>query len=74
MEAEGAAPGHCDTELTSALVQDPAFTDRLCKRVPAGCWGRVEELNGATVFLAAPASDLVHAQVIFVDGGMTAVV
>ncbi len=74
VNVNGLAPGYYDTELTSALVQDPAFTDWLCKRVPAGRWGRVEELIGATVFLAAPASDFVHGQLIFVDGGMTAVV
>ncbi|WP_198372142.1 SDR family oxidoreductase [Roseomonas rosulenta] len=74
VNVNGLAPGYYDTELTSALVQDPAFTDWLCKRVPAGRWGRVEELVGATVFLAAPASDFVHGQLIFVDGGMTAVV
>lgn len=74
VNVNGVAPGYYDTELTSALVQDPVFTDWLCKRVPAGRWGRVEELVGAAVFLAAPASDFVHGQLIFVDGGMTAVV
>ncbi|MBB5689710.1 SDR family oxidoreductase [Roseomonas alkaliterrae] len=74
VNVNGLAPGYYDTELTSALVQDPAFTEWLCKRVPAGRWGRVEELIGAAVFLAAPASDFVHGQLIFVDGGMTAVV
>lgn len=74
VNVNGLAPGYYDTELTSALVQDPAFTEWLCKRVPAGRWGRVEELVGAAVFLAAPASDFVHGQLIFVDGGMTAVV
>lgn len=74
VNVNGLAPGYYDTELTKALVEDPAFTDWLCKRVPAGRWGRVEELIGATVFLAAPASDFVHGQLLFVDGGMTAVV
>jgi gluconate 5-dehydrogenase len=74
VNVNGLAPGYYDTELTSALVQDPAFTEWLCKRVPAGRWGRVEELIGAAVFLAAPASDFVHGQLLFVDGGMTAVV
>lgn len=74
VNVNGLAPGYYDTELTSALVSDPAFTDWLCKRVPAGRWGKVEELVGAAVFLAAPASDFVHGQLLFVDGGMTAVV
>lgn len=74
VNVNGVAPGYYDTELTSALVQDPTFTEWLCKRVPAGRWGRVEELVGATVFLAAPASDFVHGHLLYVDGGMTAVV
>lgn len=74
VQVNGVAPGYYDTELTSALVQNAEFTDWLCKRVPAGRWGRVEELVGAAVFLAAPASDFVNGQLIFVDGGMTAVV
>jgi gluconate 5-dehydrogenase len=74
VNVNGVAPGYYETELTSALVNNAEFTDWLCKRVPAGRWGKVEELVGATVFLAAPASDFVHGQLIYVDGGMTAVV
>ena len=37
-------------------------------------WGKVEDLIGGLVFLASPASDFVNGQVLFVDGGMTAVV
>lgn len=74
VNVNGVAPGYYDTELTGALVRDAAFTDWLCKRVPAGRWGKVEELVGATVFLAAPASDFVHGHLLYVDGGMTAVV
>lgn len=74
VNVNGVAPGYYDTELTSALVANPEFTDWLCKRVPAGRWGKLEELVGATVFLAAPASDFVHGHLLYVDGGMTAVV
>jgi gluconate 5-dehydrogenase len=74
VNVNGIAPGYYATELTSALVQNAEFSDWLCKRVPAGRWGKVEELVGATVFLAAPASDFVHGHLLYVDGGMTAVV
>ena len=43
-------------------------------RTPAGRWGGVEDLVGALVFLASAASDFVNGQVLYVDGGMTAVV
>lgn len=74
VQVNGIAPGYFDTELTSALVQDSAFTEWLCQRTPAGRWGKVEELVGAAVFLAAPASDFVNGHLLYVDGGMTAVV
>ena len=68
------APGYVATELTSALVADEQFSAWVATRTPAGRWGRVEDLVGAAVFLASAASDLVHGQVLYVDGGMTAVV
>ena len=36
-------------------------------------WGKPEELVGAAVFLASAASDYVNGQIIYVDGGMLAV-
>jgi gluconate 5-dehydrogenase len=68
------APGYIDTELTRALVEDETFSEWVSSRTPAGRWGRVEDLVGTAVFLASPASDFVHGQIIYVDGGMTAVV
>jgi gluconate 5-dehydrogenase len=74
IQANEIAPGYFETDLNRALVDDPAFSDWLCKRTPAGRWGRVEELCGAAVFLASPASDFVNGQTLFVDGGLTSVV
>ncbi|NNG35017.1 SDR family oxidoreductase [Nakamurella aerolata] len=68
------APGYFATELTSALVADAEFSAWVAKRTPAGRWGELSDLAGPVVFLAAPASDFVQGQVLFVDGGMTAVV
>jgi gluconate 5-dehydrogenase len=74
IQANALAPGYFETDLNRALVDDPAFSDWLCKRTPAGRWGRVEELCGAAVFLASSASDFVNGQTLFVDGGLTSVV
>ena len=74
IQANGLGPGYFDTELNKALVDDAAFSDWLCKRTPAGRWGKVGELGGAAVFLASGASDFVNGQMIYVDGGLTAVV
>ena len=74
IQCNGIGPGYFATPLNQALVDDPAFSDWLCQRTPAGRWGRVEELGGAAVFLASAASDFVNGQIIYVDGGLTAVV
>jgi gluconate 5-dehydrogenase len=67
-------PGYFATELNAALQADPEFDAWLRRRTPAGRWGELDELAGVAVFLAAPASDFVHGQIIYVDGGVTAVV
>ncbi|MFF7709619.1 SDR family NAD(P)-dependent oxidoreductase [Pseudomonas sp. NPDC007930] len=74
IQANGLAPGYFETQMNQALVENPEFSQWLCKRTPAGRWGRVEELCGAAVFLASAASDFVNGQMLIVDGGLTSVV
>jgi gluconate 5-dehydrogenase len=74
IQANAIAPGYFATELTKALVDDADFSAWVAQRTPAGRWGRVHELVGALVFLSSSASDFVNGQVVYVDGGMTAVV
>ncbi|MEV4539599.1 2-dehydro-3-deoxy-D-gluconate 5-dehydrogenase KduD [Asanoa sp. NPDC049518] len=63
------APGYVATDNTQALRDDPARNEAIVARIPAGRWGRPADLAGATVFLAAPASDYVNGIVLPVDGG-----
>lgn len=74
IQANALAPGYVETELTATLVADADFTQWVESRTPAGRWGRVQDLVGALVFLSSSASDFVNGQVLYVDGGMTAVV
>ena len=60
--------------MTAVLRADPEFDAWLRKRTPAGRWGDPEELVGAAVFLASAASDYVNGHILYVDGGMLAVV
>src|ERR1043165_2959743 len=72
--ANGISPGYFGTELNTALMNDGKFSAWVCARTPAGRWGMVEELQGAAIFLASDASSFVNGHILFVDGGMTAVV
>ena len=73
IQVNGIGPGYFDTELTSALVADEEFSAWVRRRTPSGRWGRVEDLVGALIFLASPASDFVNGQILYVDGGMLSV-
>jgi gluconate 5-dehydrogenase len=71
LQVNAIAPGYMKTPLNKALVEDPAFTEWLEKRTPAGRWGEVEELVGACIFLASDASSFVNGHTLYVDGALT---
>ena len=60
--------------MTTRLRNDRDFDSWLRTRTPAGRWGTPADLGGTAVWLASRASDFVNGQLIFVDGGLTAVV
>ncbi|MEN9705778.1 MAG: hypothetical protein RLZZ393_1657 [Pseudomonadota bacterium] len=74
LQVNAIGPGYFDTPLNKALVEDAVFDEWLRKRTPAGRWGRLEDLHGAVVFLASPASDFVNGQTLYVDGGIVSVI
>ncbi len=66
------APSFFVTEMTTALQNDPQRSQSITARTPAGRWGAPEDIAGAALFLASPASDFVHGVVLPVDGGWLA--
>lgn len=66
------APGYIETNNTKALREDPLRSKTILERIPAGRWGKPEDLQGAVVFLASRASDYVNGHVLAVDGGWLA--
>jgi 2-dehydro-3-deoxy-D-gluconate 5-dehydrogenase len=66
------APGYMATDNTSALRADAARNRAILDRIPAGRWGESQDLVGAAIFLASPASAYVQGAVLPVDGGWLA--
>lgn len=70
IQSNAILPGWFMTDLTSDIpISQPERYDMISRRIPTGRWGEPEELKGAAVFLASPASDYVTGAVITVDGG-----
>jgi gluconate 5-dehydrogenase len=73
IQANAIGPGYMATELNQALMDNPAFDAWVKQRTPARRWGRPDELIGTAVYLASHASDFVNGQIVYVDGGILAV-
>ena len=72
VQVNAIAPGYIETNNTAALQADVQRIHQISERIPAGRWGRPEDIAGAAVFLASPASDYVTGHVLAVDGGWLA--
>jgi gluconate 5-dehydrogenase len=73
IQANAIGPGYMSTDMNQALMDDPKFDTWVKGRTPSRRWGRPDELVGACVFLSSRAADYVNGQIIYVDGGMSAV-
>ena len=65
-------PGFFPTPLTAAVFDNPELAARNAAQTCAGRNGTLQDLYGATVFLASEASAYVTGQTLMVDGGFTA--
>ncbi|MFN7023876.1 MAG: SDR family oxidoreductase [Pseudorhizobium sp.] len=73
IQANAIGPGYMLTDMNQALIDNVEFDSWVKGRTPSRRWGRPDELIGAAVFLASDASNYVNGQIIYVDGGMSAV-
>lgn len=73
IQANAIGPGYMLTDMNQALTSNPQFDAWVKGRTPSRRWGKPEELGGAAIFLASSASDYVNGQLLYVDGGMSAV-
>jgi 2-deoxy-D-gluconate 3-dehydrogenase len=66
------APGYMATRNTQALQDNPVRSKQILERIPAGRWGKPDDLKGAVVFLASEASSYINGYTLAVDGGWLA--
>lgn len=66
------APGYMATNNTQQLRADSERNQEIIDRIPAGRWGKPNDLKGPVVFLASSASDYIHGYTLAVDGGWLA--
>ncbi len=72
IQVNAIAPGYMVTDNTTQLRADEKRSAEIFSRIPAGRWGSPEDMAGAVVFLASPASDYVNGFTLAVDGGWLA--
>jgi len=69
VQVNAIAPGYMETDNTAALRADAARNQAILARIPAGRWGKPEDLKGAVLYLASAASDYANGTILTVDGG-----
>jgi 2-deoxy-D-gluconate 3-dehydrogenase len=72
IQVNAIAPGYMATDLTQALQNDDTRSRQILERIPAGRWGSPQDVAGAAVFLASPASNYINGHILVVDGGWLA--
>jgi NAD(P)-dependent dehydrogenase (short-subunit alcohol dehydrogenase family) len=65
------APGLIKTDFARALWENPDTLKTVTMHTPMHRIGEPEEIAGAAVFLASPASTFMTGQAIVIDGGST---
>ena len=68
------APGYFRTGMTDVFYENAAWVERMTEQVPLRRLGSLDDLVGAAVFLAGPASAYVTGHCLAVDGGYLAAI
>jgi NAD(P)-dependent dehydrogenase (short-subunit alcohol dehydrogenase family) len=67
------APCDFATPMIEPFLDQPEYREWIMEAIPAGRVGQPDEIVGAVLFLASPASDMVAGHNLLVDGGRTVI-
>jgi NAD(P)-dependent dehydrogenase (short-subunit alcohol dehydrogenase family) len=67
------APCDFATPMIAPFLDQPEYRDWIMEAIPAGRVGQPDEIVGAVLFLASPASNMVAGHNLLVDGGRTVI-
>ena len=70
--ANGISPGPFATEMNRAIIDDPEKNAQFLARIPAGRWGKVEEIGRLAVYLCSEEAGFITGTDIVIDGGWLA--
>jgi NAD(P)-dependent dehydrogenase (short-subunit alcohol dehydrogenase family) len=71
IQVNAIAPGLVKTRFARVLHETPAIRQAIERATPLGRIAEPDEIAGAALYLASPASDFMTGQVLIVDGGTT---
>jgi NAD(P)-dependent dehydrogenase (short-subunit alcohol dehydrogenase family) len=67
------APSTIATRFSERTLNDPERLQKYLASCPLGRVGQPADVVGVCIFLASPASDFITGQIMYLDGGMTAI-
>ena len=66
------SPGPFGTEMNTAIMQNPELNRQFVAKIPAGRWGKLEEVGALAVYLCSEEAGFVTGTDVVIDGGWLA--
>jgi len=68
----GISPGPFATEMNTPILQNPEANAQFIAKIPAGRWGKVEEVGQLALYLCSDDAGFITGTDVLIDGGWTA--